>query len=173
MEKLTHWKKNLDSRYISGEDLHSSLKDLKPEMNVTIERFQDQETFDKNTQTKSIKTGFYLKEIGGKMLHKPVILNKTNAEFCAKEFGSDYMEHWIGKPLVLYAKADRRHGFVARFKKYYKPNLADDKDALSKLENATNLDELVLAWQGLSKDEKNLPQVLAKKDELKNLYTIK
>lgn len=45
MEK-THWKKNNDSNFISGEDLISGLKGLKPEMVVVIEKFNDAESFD-------------------------------------------------------------------------------------------------------------------------------
>ena len=123
MEKLTHWKKNNDSRYISGEDLYNGIslgKGLKPEMVVSIESFEDSETFDQNNQSKVVKTGFILKdEETGKKIYKPVILNNTNGDFCEKEFASKFMEHWIGKPFVLYAKPDKRHGHVARFKKHY------------------------------------------------------
>lgn len=121
-EKLTHWKKNNDSRYISGEDLHNGItlnKGLKPSMVVTIEKFEDSETFDQNQQSKVTKTGFWLKDVEtGKMLYKPLILNNTNADFCIKEFNSEFLEHWLNKPVVLYAKQDRRHGYVARFRKH-------------------------------------------------------
>lgn len=166
-ENLTHWKKNNDSRYISGEDLKSGLRGLKPEMIVVIERFEDSETFDQNNQKKITKTGFWLKELNGKSIYKPVILNNTNANFCVKEFGSDYMEHWIGKPFVLYAQADKRHGFVARFKKYYAPATISDKNALEVLRKATNKAELVKAWESLSVEEKKLSTVMAEKDHLK------
>jgi hypothetical protein len=170
-EKLTHWKKNNDSRYISGEDLHDGIsinKGLKPEMVVVIDSFQDSETFDQNNQKNVVKTGFFLKELdSGKPLYKPVILNNTNADFCIKEFGSQYMEHWIGKPFILYAKPDKRHGHVARFKKYYAKPTISDTEALSLLDKATTLDELKERWETLKKDEKTLPTVMAKKEEMK------
>lgn len=166
-ENLTHWKKNNDSRYISGEDLKSELKGLKKEMNVVISKFEDSETFDMNSQKKLIKTGFWMAEYpSGKQLYKPVILNNTNANFCAKEFGSEYMEHWLNKPLVLYALADKRHGHVARFKKYYAPQISDS-NALSILNKSTKLEELKTNWELLTAAEKNLPTVLALKEKLK------
>lgn len=165
-QTLTHWKKWNDSRYISGEDLQAELHGLKKEMVVVIERFEDAETFDQASNQKAIKTGFWLKELNGAKVYKPVILNNTNADFCRKEFNSEYMEHWIGKPFVLYAKPDKRHGFVARFKKYYPPQVSD-KNALTILALATNQEELKNAWLGLSATEKNLPTVINFKEELK------
>jgi hypothetical protein len=164
---LTHWKKNNDSRYISGEDLKSSLNGLRPEMVVTITKFQDSETYDQTSQAKVMKTGFYLKELDGKDLYKPVILNNTNAVFCLKEFNSEFMENWLNKPLVLYAKPDSRHGHVVRFKKYYAPPTITDKNGLAVLSQSTTLKELATNWNKLTKEEKNLPTVLAKKETLK------
>lgn len=163
---LTHWKKNNDSKYISGEDLKAGLKGLRNEMVVVIEKFEDAETFDQNNQNKVIKTGFWLKELNGTKLYKPVILNNTNATFCVKEFRSEFMEHWIDKPFVLYAQADKRHGFVARFKKYYPP-AASDKEALLLLSKCSTLSDLQLQWDTLSVEEKKLPTVMAKKEALK------
>ena len=167
MAEKTHWKKNNDSRYISGEDLRSGLKGLKPEMHVIIDRFEDSKTFDQNTQTDVVKTGFWLKELNGTPVYKPVILNNTNAKFCVKEFGSDYLEDWIGKPLTLYALADRRHGFVARFKKYIPPATVTDENALKILNQSTSIIELSNNWDKLSTEEKKLPSVVACKDRLK------
>ncbi len=122
MEK-THWKKNNDSNFISGEDLMSGLKGLKPEMIVMIEKFNDAESFDQKNQAKIVVSALYLKDVSGKSLYKPVILNKTNAKFFVKETGSDFIDDWLNVPVMLYAMADKRHGHVVRFKKYAKPEL--------------------------------------------------
>lgn len=172
METLTHWKKNNDSRYISGEDLQGELKGLKKEMAVVITRFEDAETFDQNTQSKAVKTGFFLRELNGKELYKPVILNNTNAKFCRQEFQSEYMEHWLNKPFVLYAMPDKRHGFVARFKKYYPPQISD-VNALGLLSVAENMEQLTEFWGTLSVEEKKLPTVLKLKNELKTKFEAK
>lgn len=168
MSEKTHWKKNNDSRYISGEDLRASLKGLKPEMHVVIDRFEDSKTFDQKTQEDVVKTGFWLKDLNGNAVYKPVILNNTNAKFCVKEFGSEYLEDWIGKPLTLYAMADRRHGFVARFKKYIAPVQVSDINALAILNKSTTIIELSSNWDSLLVEEKKLPTVVACKDRLKN-----
>lgn len=123
METKTHWKKNLDSKFISGEDLKGGLNGLKSEMNVVIEKFSDAQTFDQNKQTNTVITGLFLKEINGKSIYKPTVLNKTNAKFLSKEFGSELMEDWINKPVTIWAMPDSRHGFVVRFKKFAKPVL--------------------------------------------------
>jgi len=167
-QQLTHWKKNNDSRYISGEDLKAGLKGLKSEMNVTIERFEDAETFDQSTQKKLVKTGFFLREIGGAELYKPVILNNTNAKFCSKEFGSEFMEHWIGKPLTLYAMPDKRFGHVARFRKYFAPQVSDDSAEVAHLSAATNLDDLKLRWSQIPPERQAIPTVAALLDKLKS-----
>jgi hypothetical protein len=124
----TLWKKNLDSKYISGEDLQLSNKGLKPEMIVTIERFNDDKTFDKQKNSDVIVSALYLKEVNGAALYKPVVLNRTNAKFFVKETGSDFMEDWLNKPVIVYAQKDSRHGFVVRFKSYVKPNLVKDSE---------------------------------------------
>jgi hypothetical protein len=167
-EILTHWKKNNDSRYISGEDLRSGLNGLSSDMVVVIDRFQDAETFDQTKNAKVVKTGFYLKTLDGKNVYKPVILNNTNAKFCRQEFGSEFMEHWLNKPFVLYAMPDKRHGFVARFKKYYPPVQVSDVEGLKKLESCKTLEELQICWvNAISKEEKLLPTIIAKKETLK------
>lgn len=135
-EIKTHWKKNLDSKFISGEDLKSELNGLKPEMAIVIEKFTDTETFDQNKQAKITVTGLFLKDLNGKALYKPVILNKTNAKFMIKEFGSDFMEDWINKPITLYTVADSRHGFVVRFKKYQLPLLIKNSENFNNCKKA-------------------------------------
>lgn len=170
MEQLTHWKKNNDPRYISGEDLKSGIeigKGLAPEMAVYICGFEDYETFDQSNNSKVIKTGFRLKTLDGKDVYKPVILNKTNATFCIKEFKSEFIEHWLNKPFVLYAQQDRRHGFVARFRKYSPPATVSPDNAIRLLESCKTQDELKNIWVNLSGAEKNLPSVMAKKELLK------
>ena len=127
MEK-THWKKNNDSNFISGEDLNSELKGLKKEMTVMIEKFNDAESFDQNKQAKIVVSALYLKDLVGKPLYKPVILNKTNARFFIKETNSEFMDDWLNVPVTLYAQPDKRHGFVVRFKKFLKTELIKDSE---------------------------------------------
>lgn len=168
-ETLTHWKKNNDSRYISGEDLKNGEvigRGLRAEMVVYIESFENMETFDQSEKKTVVKTGFNLRELNGTKLYKPVIMNNVNAKFCRKEFGSEFMEHWLNKPLVLYAMPDKTHDFVARFKKYYPPAISD-VNALTILNQSTSLNELQANWSKINKQEQALPTVMALKDKLK------
>jgi len=171
----THWKKNNDSRYISGEDLkhgESLGHGLRPEMVVTITSFKDAEAFDQKEQEKIIKTGLLLAEYpSGKALHKPVLLNVKNGEFLQKEFGSEFLEDWIGKPVTLFAMPDKRHGYVARFKKFFQAVAVSDVNALATLSKCTTLAELQAAYTALPANEKTLATVIAKKDELKTLLS--
>lgn len=171
----TPWRKNLDKRYISGEDLLNGVelkKGLRKEMVVTLAKFQDAPAFDQKLQKEVDKTALYLREYpSGTPLYKPALMNVENGEFLSKEIGNGSMfidDFDTTKPFVIYAKPDRRHGHVARFKKYYQPMAAAaDKNALEVLSKATTLAELGTAWASLTPAEKNLPTVLAKKEELK------
>jgi len=131
MEK-THWKKNNDSNYISGEDLQNSLKGLKPEMVVMIDKFSDAESFDQKNQSKITVSALYLKDLNGKALYKPVILNRTNAKFFSKETNSDFIDDWLNVPVIIYAQPDKRHGFVVRFKKFAKIDLIAGSENFNK-----------------------------------------
>lgn len=168
----TPWRKNIDPRYISGEDLLNGLelgKGLRKEMVVCIIQQQDAPAFDQKLQAETTKTSLHLKDLEtGKTIYKPCLLNVTRAEFLTKESGgSIYIEDWYGIPFVMYAKPDKRHGHVVAFKKYYPPAQITPDAALTKLRACTTQSELVEAWKGLSGAEKALPAVLAEKDKLK------
>lgn len=167
MEK-THWRKNLDPRYISGEDLKNSLHGLRNEMVVSVSEMEDAPTFDQSIQKEVTKTSLWLKDIQtGQIIYKPVILNVSNAKFFSKEFNSDFIEDWYNKPVVLFAQPDKRFGHVARFKHYYAPAKATPEKAIEILNTATTLEQLGTKWAELAADEKKLPSVLSHKESLK------
>lgn len=168
-EVKTAWRKNLDPRYISGEDLFHELKDLKKSMNVYIERQDDSKAFDQSVQKEVDKTALYLVNIDTKQrVHKPCLLNVTNAKFLEKEFGSIYIEDWYNKPFTMFCMPDKRHGQVVRFKKYYAPAKKDESQELIKqLDSCSTLNELIEKWGSFTFEQKNIPSVLAQKDKLK------
>jgi len=122
MEQKTHWKKNVDTRYISGEDLQNGTaiaKGLQSEMLVEITGQSDAEAYDQGKQEKIIRTALVLRDLKTKQrIYKPILLNKTLALFFAGEFKSDFLEDWFAKPFILFANADKRHGFVVAARKY-------------------------------------------------------
>lgn len=163
-ENLTHWKKNVDSRYISGEDLLNGLKGLRKEMNVQITSFKDSDSFDQKSNQKTTVTAITMVDIDtGQMLYKPMILNKTNARFFEGEFKSPFIEHWINKPFILFAQADRRHGHVVRCRKFI-PQV-DTSQYIAAMNNCKTLDELRNVWGQFGPMQTN-PQLLGLKDQL-------
>lgn len=127
--EINHWKKNIDANFISGEDLHDSIKGLRPEMVVTFSREQNKEAFDANTSTKKVVTGMFLIDTTTKSeIPKPLVMNKANGKFLEKEFGTPDMDKWPkDKPFILYCMAHPRFNWVARLRKYEKPamNIGD------------------------------------------------
>ena len=167
----TPWRKNLDSRYISGENLKYEMVGLKPEMVVVVESFEDVETYDQKNQTEAVKSGLFLVEFKtGKKLPKPAILNVRAAKFFEKEFNSIFIDDWLKKPVVIYAKPDKRFNWVVDFKKYYPPQISD-VNALGVLSVANSLEQLGEIWNGLTAEERKLPKVIALKDEMKAKLT--
>jgi len=175
MEKeKTPWRKNLDKRYISGEDLlmgEEMGKGLRKEMHVTLAKYEDSPAFDQKKQEEVNKTAIWLKEYpSGKLIYKPALLNVINGSFLSKEIGNDslFLEDFdTNKPVTLYACPDKRHGHVARFKKYIAPNAESDKEPIIKLETSKSLAELKTNWDSLNDNQKLLPTVIAKKELLK------
>lgn len=98
MEKLTHWKKTFNPKYLGAHDFQPG-----EEIIATIEGFTE---------------GLEIIGAGGKkdkvtVLHlngyKPFIINPTNSKLITKALNTPYMEHWTGKPIQLYVK----HGVKA------------------------------------------------------------
>lgn len=156
-EEKTSWRKNIDSNFISGEDLangESLGKGLKKEMTVVVESFQDRDTFDVNTQSKIVKSAIYLRESGGKSLYKPVLLNKTNAQFFEGLTGSQFLDDWIGSEVTLFAKPDSRHGHVVRFRKAPIRIAQPTTEGLASIAACETSDALKALFLSLDKDAK-------------------
>tara|TARA_R110000765_G_scaffold334538_2_gene424931 strand:- start:2408 stop:2914 length:507 start_codon:yes stop_codon:yes gene_type:complete len=162
----THWKKNNDSTYISGEDLHFELNGLKKDFPVVLQSFKDGSTFDRNEQKKVTKTVLNFTDLNGVKICKGVLLNNTAGEFLSSEFKSPHLEDWVGKTVNIFAKADSRHGFVVRFKKYFEPPISLD-NAKEVLNSAADLKTLVEAWGTLSKKEQTNQVIINLKNQLK------
>ena len=163
----THWKKNIDSNYICGEDMKSSLRGLQPQMDVYLVGFGDGETYDQNQNKKIIKTVLRFKTIDGDvLLKKGVLLNKSAAEIFIVICGSDYVDDWIGIPVCMYAKPDNRFGHVVRFKNYRAPT--EIRDALKPLRACKTIEELGAAYKKLSETEQNNKAIKYEVNKLKN-----
>lgn len=170
MAEKTHFRKNLDPRYISGEDLQDEKNGFKREMPVMIDKFEDSDVYDPNAKDqkkKTYRTGLFLKDLNGNPLYKPTILNVTNGKVLKDIFKSPYLEDWLNLPFVIYAAADNRFGFVVRFKKYNPPPKITDERALQVINSSNSIEQLGENWNSLSIEEKNFATVIAAKDRLK------
>jgi len=166
--KKTHWKKNNDSNYISGEDLFYELNGLKKDFPVKLISFSDGETFDQNKQSKVTKTVLQFVDLQGVKLYKGVLLNTISSLFFEKEFGSGFIDDWVGKVCNIYALPHRTHGQVVRFKKYYKPVVqVDIKGAELILNSCDSLENLVEAWKSLNGQQQKNTKVIELKNKLK------
>ena len=94
----THWRKNFDYRFLSGEELPG-------EIIVTIERVTTEEAFNPSSNSKEQVLAVYFK--GAK---KGIVLNKTNAKAITKVVGSPYQEDWIGEKIIIYPKSGKFFG---------------------------------------------------------------
>lgn len=168
-----HWKKNIDSKFIAGEDLQGSLKGLKPEMVVVIEKFGEDKTFDVNAKSDKVVTDLFLKEVGGASLYKPAVLNKTNARFFAAEFKSDNVWDWLNKPITMFAQPDRRHGYVVRFRSAPASAKFDNAPGLAKINTSTDLATLKTNWGSLSEEERADDGIKLQTNSLKENFTLR
>lgn len=165
-KEKTHWKKNVDSNFISGEDMKFGLNDLNEELDVYLSHFEDGETFDQNQNQKQIKTVMHFKKVSdNKELHKGVLLNKTNALVFKSLLNSPFVDDWLEYPITIYAQSDKRHGWVVRFKPL--KIRGEIKDVITALKSAKTLEELTATFKGLDVVWQNNMIILNKASELK------
>ena len=88
-ENKTHWKKNFDYRFLSGDELPG-------EITVEIERVTEEEVFNPSTNSKETALAVYFKKAT-----KGIVLNKTNAKTLALITKSKYIEDWVGTNIIL------------------------------------------------------------------------
>lgn len=110
---------------------------------------------------------------------KPLVLNSGNAKIVRKLSGSKSVDpnEWNYPILAeLYVENNVRFGSdtvsgvrIKEFSKLTQKPKVSDVNALAKLADSKTLEELKTNWGSISKDEQNLPTVIAKKDELKNI----
>lgn len=98
MEKLTHWKKTFNPKYLGAHDFQPG-----EEIIATIEGFEEGLEITGAGGKRDKVTALYLKGF------KPFIINPTNSKLITKALKSPYMEQWIGKSIQLYVK----HGVEA------------------------------------------------------------
>ena len=109
---------------------------------------------------------------------KPIILNATNRKALKKVTETEYIEEMIGKKIQLTTKKIKAFGELhdAIRISTNKPTEIKAKpinipECIAKLECSTNSDELLKNWNLLTPNEKNVSEILAKKDQLKQKFS--
>lgn len=122
---MTHYRKNVDPNFLSGEDLkYNLIKDMPDGVAVIITSHKNSKGFDQKKKEKVDVIELRFTDLKGKALSKGVIPAKWTYEFMMQQgIMSPEVEDWVGQKLVIYAKADAAHGHVVRFKKYKDPNV--------------------------------------------------
>jgi hypothetical protein len=105
---------------------------------------------------------------------KPLVVNSTNAETIKRLCGGGanlstwkmpvQVELWIDPSVKM--KGQIVGGVRLRKPTNVAPSI-DDKKALSELDKCNNLNELKTTWDSLQPNERSLPSVMAKKEQLK------
>lgn len=112
--------------------------------------------------------------------HKPMVVNSGNRKQIAKIYKdlhkctpteSRNIANWIGLEIELYfdenVKMMGKTTGGIKVKYTLPTNNTSDVEALKKLNNCKTLEDLKNIWLALEPNEKTLPTVLAKKEELK------
>lgn len=112
--------------------------------------------------------------------HKPMVVNSGNRKQIAKIYKdlhkcppaeSRNIANWIGLEIELYfdenVKMMGKTTGGIKVKYTLPENKTSDVEALKKLNNCKTLEDLKNVWLALEPNEKTLPTVLAKKEELK------
>jgi hypothetical protein len=102
MEQLTHWKKLTNPNYLGSYALLPG-----QELVATIDLVKNEEVIGPEGK-KEVCSVLHFKEGGV----KPMILNATNFKTIAKLFKTPYIEHWVGRQIIIYSEKVKAFGEV-------------------------------------------------------------
>ena len=92
MTHKTHWRKFFETNYLGGFDLADGKGGFK-EITATIKRVQKETVT--NERGKEDKLVLHFDGL------KPMILNATNSKTMKKLTGSEYVEDWVGRTIII------------------------------------------------------------------------
>jgi len=177
MGKLTNINKLRNPNYLGSwdfEDENGNIRDLI----VTISKIEQGEAWESKTSSmKPVLTVHFAEGL------KPIILNATNTKTIQDVTGSKHVEPMIGKKIQLTVKKVRMgRDMVDGIRIVNKlssqlmmpqnsataPKPVNIELCIKKLTTGYEEGQLAEVWQSLSAEEKQAPEVLAKKEELKS-----
>ncbi len=160
-ENLTHWKKLVNPDYLGSYALEPG-----KDMILTIKSVTKQEITGTGGK-KEVKPVMYFEESV-----KPLIVNATNFKTIKKLLKTPFIEHWIGKKIIVYQRLIDAFGEkdveAIRIRDYQpKVELLDIESSKVILLECTTLAELQTAWSKLPKAEASNTELMKLKDKLK------
>ncbi|MBK9936737.1 MAG: hypothetical protein IPP05_22125 [Cytophagaceae bacterium] len=173
MEKLTNINKLRNPNYLGSWDLQDEAGKT-TDIIVSIKDIKQDEVFDQQKGSMDMALTVYFHEV------KPIILNATNRKMLVKVTGTEFIEQMVGKKIQLTTKRIKAfgemHDAIRIVQKKsselqgdaHKPKPVDIELCIKKLTTGYEEGQLVEVWQSLSAEEKQSPEVLAKKEELKS-----
>ena len=157
-----HWKNFIDKNYLGS---HNIEKD--EQMLLTIEKFVGEEEVATQDGKKKMRV-LYFKENVPKM-----IMNITNGDVMEKMYGS-HPDGWIGKQIFIHAAKIKAFGKTQDALRIRDVKPSAEVGAIdgyiTKLQTATNLNELKTAFSSLPRSAQENKEVVAVKDELKTKF---
>ena len=153
----THWKKTFNPDYIGAYVLEPG-----EEKTVTITKVVNEMVVGQNGKKEECTVAYLQNE-------KPFILNRTNCKTITKLYDTPYIEEWSGKSVIIYA--DKVNAFGEQVEalrirmRRPEPVKKDYSEAIRKLEQCTNLEQLKSVYMSLTKDEQ--AGTVSIKDKLK------
>lgn len=160
-EQLTHWKKLVNPEYLGSYAL-----DPGQDMTLTIKSCGLEMITGSSGKKEEKMVMHFMENV------KPMIVNRTNSKTITKLYKTPYIEQWAGKKIILYARQITAFGEevdALRIRDYEPkpPAPIDITQGLLKLNEATTLKELQMAYLSLSKSEQSDARLIKLKDELK------
>ena len=137
---MTHYRKNADPNFLSGEDLKDGIiKDMPDGVVAIIIGCKESVGYDQGKQAKTPVIELIFSDLKGNKLSKGVIPAKWTYDHMKRQgIMSKDVEDWIGQEVIIYAKPDARFGHVVRFKKYIAPD-----SRVKLMPKSSNWDEIV------------------------------
>lgn len=97
-QQLTHWKKLTNPDYIGAYSLQPGEERTVEILNVVRKMVKGPDGKSEECTVANLKN------------EKPFILNATNCKTLTKIYGTPFIEHWVGKQIIIYAAKIKAFG---------------------------------------------------------------
>src|SRR3972149_2302977 len=163
MENKTHYRKVFKSDHVGVADLEDFIEEKKG-LIFTISHVKQEINIAVAGKKGNFNIAYFVEKI------KPLVLNATNSRALRMMTNSVFVEDWKNLKIELFIEKNIRFGRDivdgVRIKTLAKTFISDE-NARSILSESKTLFDLKNNWEKLTKEERNLPTILALKETLK------